>query len=71
MRTALVLAAAATLSCTLAFVPPAPVVRQQRSAVRYVLTGMRDVCVCWEGEWRGSESLVRRFERWMTTQEGK
>lgn len=37
MKTALVLVAtAATLSCTLAFVPPVPVDQRQRSAVRYV-----------------------------------
>ena len=58
MKTALVLvAAAATLSCTLAFVPPAPVVSRQRSAVRYVhmCGGGRDGGMeeCW-GEMLGT-----------------
>lgn len=57
MKTAFVLvAAAATLSCTLAFVPAAPVVQRQRSAVRYVHIGGRE-----EGMW---EDDVWERETW-------
>jgi hypothetical protein len=60
MKTALVLVAAATtLSCTLAFVPPAPVVQRQRSAVRYVYMGGGERVLCRRVK-GGNERLGRK-----------